>query len=468
MRTIPSELLDRVKKKWQVPAENAEPEMKVLLSRGFLNELFQVFTIQEGAELTDVDVTVKRVDTASIPAEAFALAINNGVAEVKSKLLPYDDQFPWSAEFTVASGVSAVAIEFDGYWDRDFSTRRFNFVTEEWPWLFYVISGSLYAQLWQGTPFVLATDVSKVAAIRGWLPANGDQSNDQGLIVAYLKTDGTMWYRAYCIQDELAKLWEVERQVTAFTGTITNLALFRTNDFRVGFIAEIAGETWWTLTTRNFAGMSYEPDVFDGHFLGVNFITLIPIEYIDTQCGDEYFSGSFNHPLIGIGDGNETPATVTANIVDARHVILTFTQPLTGDIVRIAQFITVSNEANTVFFPVESTSIGLTQSKLNITLSSDLATFNNTKISYNNSGIILTKPSQNMVMNVEPFNAVAPGLIPTPYHNEYFDGTFNGIKTIALTEILYSSTANQDEAYINGTFNGIKTITVTKVGGGDI
>ena len=133
MRTIPSELLDRVKKKWQVPAENADPAMKVYRSKGFINELFQVFTIQEGETLQDVDVTVKRLSTGNIPDEAYAICIDDGIATVKSKELPYDDQTPWTDRLTVALSATSVAIEFDGYWDRDYATRRFNFVTEAVP-----------------------------------------------------------------------------------------------------------------------------------------------------------------------------------------------------------------------------------------------------------------------------------------------------------------------------------------------
>ena len=48
MRTIPSGLLNKIERKLQVPSQNAEPKLKVLLSKGFFNELFQVFTIPRG------------------------------------------------------------------------------------------------------------------------------------------------------------------------------------------------------------------------------------------------------------------------------------------------------------------------------------------------------------------------------------------------------------------------------------
>ena len=147
--------------------------------------------------------------------------------------------------------------------------------------MFYVKGGSLYAKYWQEDAFVLATDVSKVCTIRGWVPVDGNMVNDQGLIVCYLKTNGEMWYKSYCIQADLQKDWEIAREITEFSGTIDNIALFRTNDFRVGFMAEINGNTHWTLTERNYAGMSYWPELLTGKFNGFTAIDLIEIEYVD-------------------------------------------------------------------------------------------------------------------------------------------------------------------------------------------
>lgn len=291
MRAIPPELLTRIKKRAQVPAENADPSLKILLSRGLVREMFQVFTVHNGSQLTDIDVTVRRLETTQIPAYAYAIYVQDGVAHIKSKPLPYDDQTPWDYEFQVGNA-SAVAIEFDGYWDRDHSTRRFNFVTEDLPWVFYVQSGSLKAQLWQGTVLNLATNVTKVAAIRGWLPVEGDHASDQGLIVAYLKADGTMWYRAYCRQDVGGRTWEVERQVTAFPeGFIDDLALFRSNDFRIGFIAEIAGQCYWALTTRNFAGMSVWPERITARVVDFDMV-VHQIQYPEHDSPDEHLSAT--------------------------------------------------------------------------------------------------------------------------------------------------------------------------------
>lgn len=334
MRTIPSELLNRVKKKWQVPAENADPKMKVYLSRGLQNELFQVFTIQEGELLTDVDVTVSRPSAITLPATAYALAINNGLAQVKSKPLPYDDQYPWEDEFDVATGVTSVAIEFDGYWDRDYNTGRFNFVTEEHPWMFYVQAGNLYMQYWQDTPELLVAGVAKCAAVRGWVPANGATHNDQGLIIAYLKADGKMYYRSYAMQENGIKGWEGEREVTPLGSGIYDLALFRTNDFRVGFLAEVDGNISWTLSERNWAGMSLPAERFSISIGETSAeLSLFEITVHPYELGAENFSF---HPvsmcalsLYETEPGTNTAGVDSAWVVDAQHVAVRFNCPTT-------------------------------------------------------------------------------------------------------------------------------------------
>jgi hypothetical protein len=298
------------------------------------NELFQVFTIQESELLTDVDVTVSRPSAITLPATAYALAIDNGLAQVKSKPLPYDDQYTWEDVFDVASGVTSVAIEFDGYWDRDYNTRRFNFVTEEYPWLFYVQAGDLYMQYWQDTPELLVTGVAKCAAVRGWVPANGATHNDQGLIIAYLKADGKMYYRSYAIQENGIKGWEGEREVTSLGSGIDDLALFRTNDFRVGFLAEVDGNISWTLSERNWAGMSVAAErlsmeaTFGGATIDTFEVEIIPLSAPEDTVE---FSNLQNVSIVNLYETE--PPTVSygvakIQITDSTHIYVQFTHPV--------------------------------------------------------------------------------------------------------------------------------------------
>src|SRR5690554_6876125 len=107
----------------------------------------------------------------------------------------------------------------------------------------------LYAQQWKSSPVLLAEGVSKIAAIRGWKNTYM-WNHDQGIIVAYIKS-GQIYYRNYCQQPpDQPALWEIERQVDLPTPA-QNIALFRTNDYRTGFICESEGQIHWAITTRN-------------------------------------------------------------------------------------------------------------------------------------------------------------------------------------------------------------------------
>ena len=60
MRDFPLDLQEKINKKHQTIYENANPELKVLLSSGFNKELFRVYTIHEKTLITDIDVTAKK------------------------------------------------------------------------------------------------------------------------------------------------------------------------------------------------------------------------------------------------------------------------------------------------------------------------------------------------------------------------------------------------------------------------
>lgn len=441
MRAIPSELLERVKKKWQVPAENADPAMKVYLSRGFINELFQVFTIQEGAELTDVDVTVKRTDTSAEPAEAYALAINDGVAQVKSKPLPYDDQIPWVDRMTVALSATSVAIEFDGYWDRDYATRRFNFVTEEYPWLFYVQGGTLYAKYWEDAEITLATDVVKVCAIRGWLPANGDQSNDQGLIVAYIKADGLVYYRSYCIQVGGGKLWEVERNVAEILTTCTDLALFRTNDFRIGFMISTGGVMYWLLTARNWAGMSIWPDTI---IANVSLeVDLIQITFTDSFAPDETITADVEYTAYLCGVSLLDIAPTGINRISTTELEIQFGSPLYNVTGSESGFV-VSNDTETTFFTVASVGFDGVSNKLSVTTSETLDPSVNVKVAYiGDLNRILVSNSATCKLELSSFSIIDEGAPQDGHTTETI--TANVQAAIVFTPITRSTGYTNDE-----------------------
>jgi len=227
-----------------------------------LYQIFDTFVENEIGNITNSDTDVSRNSENGDIERIYIAYVENGTAKVKSTIAPYRYNSHWMLESESVGTADDVSILFDGVWERN-NVRHF-LATEEYPWIFKVNLGTLTAQYWQDSPIELSTTVSKIRSIKGWVPANGDETNDQGLIIYYLKTDGNVYYRNYCIQSDGNRAWEDEREITGFTGTIVDIALFRTNDFRVGFIVQNDDDTIeYVVTERNWSGMSFEPEVFN-------------------------------------------------------------------------------------------------------------------------------------------------------------------------------------------------------------
>lgn len=108
------------------------------------------------------------------------------------------------------------------------------------------------------TKIPLAENVSQISVCRGW-QSTLDTGVDQGLIIGYLR-DGKVFYRAYCEQNSGEYIWETENEVTELGTENTTLCVFRTNDFRVGFLTENAGEMNYVLSERTYAGQAMPPE----------------------------------------------------------------------------------------------------------------------------------------------------------------------------------------------------------------
>lgn len=153
----------------------------------------------------------------------------------------------------------SIAIEFDGIWEHDKVYNRYNFMGVNKPYIFWVeMNGDMYCRLWdeESTTFLLATDVVKCATVRGWKNVNM-WNHDQGIVVAYIKTDGSAYYRNYAKQPpDFPQVWETERLIPLAQGNVQNINLFRTNDYRTGILLESNGKIYWTISERDWAGMA--------------------------------------------------------------------------------------------------------------------------------------------------------------------------------------------------------------------
>jgi len=313
MRSISADLLAKIQKSQQTIYQNANPALKVLLSKGFSKDLFRVYTIHNDELLEGLDVAVRRLDTLGIPNKVYVVYIKDGVAHVKSKDLPYDETLPWNYEFEIGLA-SEVAIEFDGYWVREGTSGRHNLITGEYPYVFKVASGVLSVQLWNGSPISLATGVSKISAVRGW-KSTMTPTDDHGLIIAYIKS-GAVYYRNLCEQPNGSIAWEDERQLTEFTKTVVDVSMFRTNDFRTGFVVQNSDLTVeMVVTNRNWSGMAIPPETIKA-VLGDVAVSFSYVEYPKAYGIDSIFAAAGEVNAIMLWAAPENYFTSIENIPD--------------------------------------------------------------------------------------------------------------------------------------------------------
>ena len=309
MRNISSLMNEKLKSTQQTPANKASPRMSIQVSRARAtimdSDYWTVETIRQKTGLGDIGVAPRRFKPYGRPNRIYEIHVDNGV--VGTAIREYPDTFKegWKDQFTLGGGVS-VGLAFDGNWQRYRSAWRL--VTDEKPWIFWVdTSGVLWRQLWDdaSTLSQLDTGVSYVRAIRAWRNQYSAEL-DQGIVVGYIKTDGSVWYRNYCRQADGTVIWEIARQISTVTNAV-HLNLFLTNDYRIGFcIEKLNRDIQWVITQRNWSGMALIPENIHG-VLALNEVKLIPITYTDLKATERVESN------ITFGKVNFCPFDVIIN-----------------------------------------------------------------------------------------------------------------------------------------------------------
>lgn len=283
MRNIPPDLFSKIQKQNQTIYNNANPKMSVTIARAKTtvtdSKYWTVETIREGENLGDVSVAPRRFSSVGPPNRIYEIHVENGI--VGTSIREYPDQLKdgWKNQFVLGAG-SSVAIAFDGDWVQYRNVWRLITYTE--PWIFWVdSSGVLWTQLWndETTRKQLASNTVSVRAIRAWKNIR-IADHDQGIVAGYLKSDGRVYYRNYCFNDGVY-VWDVEREITEFTGVAVSVNLFLTNDYRVGFaIEDSQSNIHWLISERKWAGMALDDHTIKVHgaglsiqFTGINELT---------------------------------------------------------------------------------------------------------------------------------------------------------------------------------------------------
>lgn len=462
MRYLPPDIKAKIEKLNQTIYENAQPGMIVDVYKAGTSvaalDMWYVETIREKETgLGDIAVALKRTNPDAAPTMAYEIHVDDGVVKTATKSLTNFSKSRWKDAFTVGTG-TAVAIEFDGYWMQD-SRKRYNLITEELPYLFWVdTTGNLYVQKWDDTTTrqLLATSVSKVAAIRGWKNVQ-IPTDDQGLIAAYINTSGELYYRNYAYQQDDTTIWETAQQITLpdSSTAATDINLFRTNDYRTGFAVEAGGKAYWMLTERCWAGMAVESEFITGCVKNIQ-ITATPIQYLETGKIPEYITGKVSCVFVTMGE-TQSYSVENSGYLSTNQFFIEYSCPVTchGPITDNFALVDSTNKITNVSADPNNSK------RLIFTARDELVLFAALTVrfygSYNLRAIIAPM-YQPYMLNADTIEIKTD----PPAVTEYLTGTVRNI-TVIGTRVSYSSYGeNMIHGYLTGGVNSI-TVVATKV-----
>jgi hypothetical protein len=261
MRLIPAALLAKLSERWQADATDSKPNLKLIATQSSVNTLITE-PIHSGIAAAYGDVALRQLPGETTPSYAYAICLDDGIAKVYGRALPADYEQAWTYLWTLGAAED-VAIEYNGTWQLTGNDDFYTLITEETPWIFWVVGGTLYAQKWSdnSTMLTLATGVSQISVCRAW-QSTIDTTLDQGVVAAYIK-NGAVYYRSYCFETNGSMVWEPEQVISELGTGILTLQVFRTNDFRTGFMIENAAGMTWALSDRVYSGLSFRPETID-------------------------------------------------------------------------------------------------------------------------------------------------------------------------------------------------------------
>ena len=210
------------------------------------------------------DLTIKQTSINSSPEEIWLIGIDRGEAFIRKR--SYSDQNTNVGFEPVSSLGKALdaAIEFDGSWVLRTGAEKFTIETDDQPWIFWIsdeITRTLYAQKGddETTRFVVAEGVKSVHACKGY-SSEMYPEQDQGLVLLYVKTNGSVFYRQYTLNTEIkTKIWSNETEIGKGTEWL-EANVHRLNDYRLSFELTSASENLWMITERLYVGQSVYPE----------------------------------------------------------------------------------------------------------------------------------------------------------------------------------------------------------------
>ena len=231
-----------------------------------------LFTIDGGylaARALDIaldvtDIAIRQLSSDNGPDQIWVVGLDNNEALVRYRdYKETNANVAWTAAGSLGKALHA-AIEFDGSWVLRVGAGQYTINTEEIPYIFIVDEENkllAYHGIDDEEPYELDTNVKFVRACRAYSSIDYPEQ-DQGLIVAYLKTDGTAWYKQYVWNvDRQQFYWLTEAQIG--TDTWDHINVSRLNDYRVSFQLSSSEKNLWIYSDRTWVGQATPPEIFN-------------------------------------------------------------------------------------------------------------------------------------------------------------------------------------------------------------
>ena len=328
MRNVPLDLKQKLLKRFYGASTDNLPQIQVIAKQASINTLLSE-VIHEDIPANFGDMAIRQLPGEAQPSLVYAVCVDNGTGGVYSRRMPAFAEQEWEFAWSIGS-VKDVAIEFNGEWRINPKKRYYELMTEDVPYIFFTdSSNNLYVQKWSdsSTMIPLAEGVSQISVCRGW-QSTLDTGVDQGLIIGYLR-DGKVFYRAYCQQSSGEYIWETENEVTELGTGNSTLCVFRTNDFRVGFLTENAGEMKYVLSERTYAGQAMPPEYAESRPQDAK-VWMNNIRYY-YPVFSEHGAAIPDKPYLACYVTN-TPAlaAVEHERIGIREIVITFNRPVGG------------------------------------------------------------------------------------------------------------------------------------------
>lgn len=249
MRNVPSYISERLKKNIQTRANDSAPSARIWISRpstALVDDNLLERQAVLSSPVSDVSIAVSHPRMRRSNTDIFMAYISGGVARV----VYAKHKISMAAHTWIDTGferdATAVSIAFDGTMPKVYGSEV-EFVTEQYPWLFWVDGSVLYGQKLYSDedPIVLAeTNCTDVSAIRAMWSSEG--GFDFGLVVFFI-LEGKLYYRQL-----ISGEWMDAETVTFGPDGVTwqEVAAFRTWDYRVGVQAKATDGYIYELFTQ--------------------------------------------------------------------------------------------------------------------------------------------------------------------------------------------------------------------------